>query len=94
MKYRLTIAPEALDDMQNGIEYYNNQQKGLGKRFATVVKKTIANIKKMPLSASIAFNDTRYKVVAKFPYVIFYRITGNVILVSRVFNTHQQPVYE
>jgi len=94
MQYSLKITPKARDDMQRSIDYYNDQQKGLGKRFASVIKETMASIKKMPLAASLIYEGERYKVVAKFPYVIFYRITGNVILVSRVFNTHQQPVYE
>jgi hypothetical protein len=56
-------------------------------------KDTLADIKKMPSSASIAYGNTRYKVVAKFPYVILYRIQGNIIFIARVFNTYQQPVY-
>ena len=94
MKYSLKITPKARDDMQRGINYYNDQQKGLGKRFASVIKETIANVKKMPLAASLIYEGERYKVVAKFPYVIFYRVAGNVILISRIFNTHQQPIYE
>jgi hypothetical protein len=93
MKYVLTIAPEALDDMQQGIDYYNGQQKGLGKRFVIAVNATLANIKKMPLAASIAYSDARYKVVGKFPYIVLYKIRGNIISISRVFNTHQQSVY-
>ena len=93
MKYVLITSNEALSDIEKGADYYNEQQKGLGKRFASVVKNTLANIRKMPLAASIAYEDTRYKVVAKFPYIILYRIRGNTIFIARVFNTYQQPVY-
>ncbi len=94
MGYIVTVTPKARIDMQTGIDYYNDQQKGLGKRFASVINATLADIRKMPLSASIAYGDARYKVVGKFPYCVLYRIVGNVIIVSRVYNTHQQSMNE
>jgi hypothetical protein len=32
-KFVLDIEPEALDDIQNAIDYYNSQKSELGKRF-------------------------------------------------------------
>lgn len=93
MRYVLIASDRAFSDIEKGVEYYNTQQKGLGKRFASVIKDALANIKKMPMAASIIFGDTRYKVVAKFPYIILYRVRGNTIFIARVFNTYQQPVY-
>ena len=93
MKYFLDVSTDALYDIQQGVDYYNDQQKGLGKRFASLINKTFTNIKKMPLSASFAFDNTRYKVVKKFPYIVLYRVQENTILIARVFNTHQQPIY-
>jgi plasmid stabilization system protein ParE len=93
MRYVLITSDEAFLDIENGVEYYNSQKKGLGKRFAITIKKTFADIRKMPMSASFIFDDTRYKVVAKFPYNILYRVQGNIIFIARVFNTHQRPIY-
>ncbi len=93
MKYILVTSDKAMSDIEVGANYYNGQQKGLGTRFASVIKSTLVNIRKMPLAASIAFDDTRYKVVEKFPYIILYVVRGNMVFITRVFNTHQQPVY-
>ncbi len=82
-----------MSDIETGAIYYNAKKTGLGSRFALVIKSTLVSIRKMPLAASIAFEDTRYKVVARFPYIILYVVRGNVIFITRVFNTHQQPVY-
>lgn len=90
MKYRLKLTPAAYSDIRKGFDYYNSQQKGLGQRFASVIKDTLANIKKMPFSASVAYDDIRYKVIDKFPYVILYTIQGNFVSVLRVFNTYQK----
>jgi toxin ParE1/3/4 len=93
MKYSLKITPKALIDIQTGVDYYNNQQKGLGKKFSSVIGTTLNDIRKMPMAASIAYDDIRFKVVDKFPYVVLYVVRGNSIFVTRVFNTHQQSVY-
>lgn len=93
MSYVVKITPAAFVDIKTGIEYYNGEQKGLGKRFSGVIEKAITKIKEMPFSASIAYDDVRYKVVHEFPYVILYRIEGTFIHISRVFNTHQRPLY-
>jgi plasmid stabilization system protein ParE len=92
MKYVLKITPVAFSDIKNGVDYYNSQQKGLGKRFYSAIADILTRIKKMPLSASTAFDDVRYKVVDKYPYVILYKIEDNLIFIVRVFNTHQMPI--
>lgn len=33
MKPKVVISPRAVDEITQSIEWYNNQQKGLGKRF-------------------------------------------------------------
>jgi plasmid stabilization system protein ParE len=80
-------------DLQKGIDFYQHQQQGLGKRFSEVVEATLDRIKSMPLSASIAYGDVRYKLVEKFPYVLLYNIDGPTIVILCIFHTHQQPEY-
>lgn len=94
MGYKAKISPVALSDLQEGIDYYELQQLGLGERLAAAVDGTISKIKQMPLSASIAYDEVRYKLVGKFPYVILYKIDDNAILVLRIFNTHRKPEYQ
>ena len=77
--------------IKNAVDYYNSRQKGLGKRFYTVIVDTLERIRKMPLAASMVYDDVRYKVVDKFRYVILYKIQGDLIFIARIFNTHQQP---
>ena len=91
MHYRIKITPVALSDLQRGINYYQEQQPGLGKRFASIIEKALDKIQLMPLSSSIAYDDIRYKVIDKFPYVILYKVDANAISILRVFNTHMQP---
>ena len=46
MNHQIKLTPTALNDLQNAIYYYNNQQKGLGKSFDTAIKRMLTQIKK------------------------------------------------
>ncbi len=39
MKYSLKITPPAFRDIQDGIEYYNQQQNSLGNKFLSTIEK-------------------------------------------------------
>lgn len=85
----ISITPTALDDLQQAIDYYNEQLQGLGIRFEDNVNDTFGKIQKMPQAASFAYDTVRYKVVEDFPFIITYEELDNLIAILRIFNTHQ-----
>ena len=89
LSIKLTAA--ARQDIQEGAKYYNRQQAGLGRKFETRVKKAFQKIGKMPQAASFAFDEVRYKVVEKFPFIITYVFDEKNVIILRVFNTHLDP---
>ena len=88
---KLRVTPSAIQDLQDGIAYYNTKQKGLGKRFENTVHETLMKIQAMPQAASMAYSDVRYKTVEHFPFIIIYDFDAIAINVLRVFNTHLDP---
>ena len=90
---KIKIYSLALKDIENGIEYYKLQQKGLGTKFEKQVKDTIVRIQKFPYSASIAYDQVGYKVLERFPYIILYEFDEANIYILRVFNVHQEPIF-
>lgn len=90
---KIKIYSLALRDIENGIEYYKLQQKGLGTKFEKQVKDTIVRIQKLPYSASIAYDQVGYKVLERFPYIILYEFDEANIYILRVFNVHQEPIF-
>jgi len=88
MLARIEITPQALSDIQRGIDYYNQQQKGLGIKFENTISNTLRKISTMPTSASYAYDHVRYKVVKSFPYIILYEVSEISIQILRVYNTH------
>jgi len=86
------VNPEAKADIQHQIHYYNDQQKGLGKRFHADVKQTFADIRKNP------FYQKRYKNIRcmplnKFPAMVHFTINekSKTITVRAVFHTSLDP---
>ncbi len=47
-KYNIAITPEALIDIQDIINWYNNKQSGLGTRFYKIVIRAINSLNKSP----------------------------------------------
>jgi hypothetical protein len=57
MAYSLVIDPKAIQDIQQAIDYYDEQQTGLGKRFESALNKRLITLEKNPSlpSATIRF---------------------------------------
>lgn len=49
MTYKVNINPEAIIDIQEAIDWYNTQQKNLGKKFYTAVLHQIVSLVKIPI---------------------------------------------
>ena len=73
--------------------YYQQQQKGLGKKFENQIHTSFKKIQKFPFAASLAYENVRYKIVEQFPYIILYEFDEVNIYILRIFNTHQKPLY-
>jgi plasmid stabilization system protein ParE len=91
MPRKIIVSVNALRDIQAGVDYYKLQQKGLGRRFEKLVHTAFENIQALPYAASFAYEDVRYKVLRKFPYIILYEFDDSNIYILRVFNTHLSP---
>jgi hypothetical protein len=92
-KYTLVFTPEAIQEMRNAADYYNEQQKGLGKRFKTQLKKELDKLKQNPFSRSLRYDDVRFAVPEVFPYAAHYTIDeeAHVIIIQAVLAFPQDP---
>jgi plasmid stabilization system protein ParE len=93
MAYKIKITPTAFNDLQKAIEYYNQEQKGLGKKFHTAVKLMFEQLIKVPASGSFMYDTVRYRLMHKYPYIILYELDENIIKIYRIFNTSQNPFW-
>ena len=74
MNWVLKIDIDAFKDIQEAIECYELQLKGLGNRYKIQTIKSINSLKKNPFVFSIKYNDIRCRKIEKFPFLIHYII--------------------
>ena len=90
MPFKVVIEPRAVTDIQQAIDYYDEQLPGLGERFHAALSEHIAAVAVNPFY-QVRYKDYRALPINKFPYLlIFYtdepKQTVNIIA---VFNTSQ-----
>jgi len=85
--------PEAEAEFIGAIEYYENNERGLGYDFSIEVHAVIQNILKYPTAWPIMEEDIRRCLVNRFPYGIVYSIEGNEIFILAVMHLRRHPDY-
>jgi plasmid stabilization system protein ParE len=86
----LEIARLELDE---AVEYYNNESAGLGNQFLAEVLRAIDRIGEFPEAWHRLSQRTRRCRTRRFPYGIVYQIRGSEILVIAVANLRRRPEY-
>jgi plasmid stabilization system protein ParE len=90
---KMEILPEARQELFDAVDYYEQKQLGLGKRFYTEIVEICSMILEHPLlwrEQNASFRRTNCPV---FPYYIAYFIRENVIVVAAVAHSSRHPNY-
>ena len=92
-KYSVKIEPEALNDLQEITDWYNEQQAGLGGRFQKTTIKHINSLNKDPQIYAIRYMKIRCISIIKFPYMVHFYINdeNNAVEVLAVISTDRNP---
>jgi plasmid stabilization system protein ParE len=91
MKYVLKVRRKAQRDISQAVDWYNIQQKGLGKRFAREVRTVISRIEDNPHQFPAVFLNVHRATCKVFPYSVFFDLDFNTIEILSVFPTRQNP---
>ncbi|MGV8137015.1 MAG: hypothetical protein AB2L20_17525 [Mangrovibacterium sp.] len=92
MRFRIKIEPEAHLDIQEGIDWYNEQQSGLGRKFHFEVKVFIEKLKINPFF-QLRYNDVRCLPLKQYPYMIHFTVDKErrVVTIRAVIKTSRTP---
>jgi hypothetical protein len=87
---RIEILGGAIRDLRDGVRFYDDQAKGVGRYFFDSLS---ADIDSLQLYAGIHVKDSGfYRMSAKrFPAAIFYRIEGDVVRIHAVIDCRRDP---
>ena len=85
------ILAEALEDLSQAVDRYNEQRPGLGEDFENLFYSSVLAIQKRPQVCPISYRSFRRCLLKRFPYSLYYRIYREEIIVALVFHLARSP---
>jgi toxin ParE1/3/4 len=72
-------------------DWYETQRQGLGAEFREAVDDMIARIAENPRVYPELYRESRRAVLRRFPYVLWYRLSGNTVVVLACVHGKRDP---
>jgi plasmid stabilization system protein ParE len=88
---KIRISREALDDLNEGFQFYEIQEAGLGEYFSSQIRADIDGLK---ITAGIhrqPYRDLHRLLSRKFPYSIFYQFKETHVIIVAVIDCRRDP---
>lgn len=85
--------PQAVVELNQAIDYYEDIESGLGYEFAAEVYAAIQRAVAFPKAWTIFDGDIRRSFVKRFPYGILYSLEQDRLFIIAVMNLHREPIY-
>jgi len=87
---RIRILESAIDDLQAGKDFYDRQEAGVGDYFQDCL---FSDIDSLVLYGGIhrQFFGFYRLLSRRFPYAIYYRMEGDVVVIYRVLDCRRDP---
>jgi hypothetical protein len=91
-KFKVFFQNAALVQLQSSIDHYNQQQAGLGKRFANAVKKSTKQLEDNPFF-QLRYDSVRCLPLPKFPYMLHFIVNEDLktVRIYGVLHTSLNP---
>ena len=91
MKY--FFHPEAKIELEEGVNYYEECQPGLGLEFLKEVYATIQRVLEYPFGWTSLSANTRRCLTNRFPYGVIYQVLEDKIYIIAVMHLNRKPFY-
>ena len=90
---RIVVHSEAELELWQAVEYYETKRVGLGLDLEQEVGRALVDIQKAPKRRPARKHGTRYCLLRRFPYAIYYLELQDAIWVVAVAHTSRRPYY-
>ncbi|NOR44349.1 MAG: type II toxin-antitoxin system RelE/ParE family toxin [Candidatus Delongbacteria bacterium] len=80
-------------ELEDAINYYNDQLHGLGDQFYDEFFVGIDFIKKYPIAWQKVGENTRRYILKRFPYMVLYVAEEDRIIITVIAHQHRHPDY-
>jgi toxin ParE1/3/4 len=91
MTYRLSIRPEAEEEMHEAFDWYEQRRKGLGDAFLRSVEDALIEIQLRPESFPIVHKNVRRTLIRRFPFGVYFAVESDVIEIVAVYHGKRDP---
>ncbi|HEX6427771.1 MAG TPA: type II toxin-antitoxin system RelE/ParE family toxin [Niastella sp.] len=93
MPFSVVLSPDAINDIDIAVEYYNRLSEGLGFEFTDTIDAYLKKIANFPTASAIRYDNIRVKPIDTFPFTIHFIIADtSTVVILRIFNTYQKPI--
>jgi plasmid stabilization system protein ParE len=86
MSLPLVVRAAAQLDMLAARDYYEQRLAGLGDEFVTAAEQLFERIAGMPQMYGVVSGDVRRAKLRRFPYVVYYRVLTDQVVVLAVLD--------
>lgn len=84
---KVLLTTEARLDIKEASEWYEEKEKGLGRRFTKTIREEISYVAKNSESIALRYKEIRTCVVSVFPYMIHFYTENNILVIVGVLHT-------
>lgn len=87
----IRFTPEADAELTEARKWYSHQRQDLDLEFMQCIDDALSRMADHPHAFPVVYRNLRRVVVRRFPFAVFYEITGNEIEVFAVFHSRRNP---
>jgi plasmid stabilization system protein ParE len=87
---KVKLLASATDDLYDGYRFYERQTPGLGTHYFKALFSDIDSLENHAGIHPIHFGFHRL-LSKRFPYAVFYKIEGTLVIVKRILDTRRDP---
>jgi len=88
---KIIFRPQALNDMEESLNWYEARLEGLGQRFIKSVDSNLSSIQSNPLKYPKKYRNIRIALVEGFPFVIHFLNEHDCLIIISIYHTSRNP---
>ncbi len=90
---KIYILDQAEDDLVEGYNFYENQTHGLGMHFLDCIYSDVESLLLYAGIHRIVHKNYRRMLSKKFPFAIYYTVSGNEIKIHAIIHCRRAPAW-
>jgi plasmid stabilization system protein ParE len=82
-----------VSDLQRAVDWYERHSLAAANRFRAAAQVALERIAKSPKQSAVVFEDLDARLfrIPRFPYLVLYRVSGQVVVIEGIFHSSTDP---